>query len=181
MLAWAAADDPTAEQISEALDDFERLVYAGLDPAQSGCWAAIRHDGRNKDGQPAVHVHCLFARIELQTGKVFNPAPPGWQRDFGPLRDRLNLEHGWSRPDSPELARADISSAWTNRSTNALRSEIGLFVENQIRAGLVVDRESLVETVETVPAFRVTRQGRDYVTVTVTVQDGDQERIRKSD
>ena len=59
---------------------------------------------RERNG--GVHVHVLAARCDLETGRSLNIAPPGWQRTFDPLRDALNHEHGWSRPDDPERARA---------------------------------------------------------------------------
>ena len=90
IIAFAPGDDPTPAQIDELLDDFVRLAYAGLDPLQSGAWTAVRHD----DPDGSSHIHLLFARVELQTGKVVNIGPPGWQKHFGPLRDLYNWRLG---------------------------------------------------------------------------------------
>ena len=43
--------------------------------------------------------------MELSTGKALNPFPPGWQKDFDPLRDMYNWREGWTRPDDPARFR----------------------------------------------------------------------------
>lgn len=59
--------------------------------------------------------------MELSTGKAFNAFPPGWEKDFAPLRDLENLRNGWTRPNDPERARmfasgkADIIEARLTR------------------------------------------------------------------
>ena len=34
-----------------------------------------------------------------------NPAPPGWDADYGPWQDLWNAEQGWADPEAPEHAR----------------------------------------------------------------------------
>ena len=46
----------------------------------------------------------MAARVDLQTGKSLNIAPPTWQMDFDPLAAEMNIEHGWARPDKPAKA-----------------------------------------------------------------------------
>ena len=50
-------------------------------------------------------MHELAARCDLKTGKSLSIAPPGWQKTFDALRNSLNYEHGWSRPDDPDRPR----------------------------------------------------------------------------
>ena len=100
VIAWAPEDKPTGEEINGVLDDFERLAWAGLEPDRYA-WSAVRHD----EADDGVHVHILAARVDLETGKSLNIAPPGWHRDFYPWRDYHNLKHDWARPDDPDRAR----------------------------------------------------------------------------
>ena len=100
VIAWAPEDDPTAKEISDVLDDFERTAFAGLQP-DSYHFCAVLHVEENG----AKHVHILIPNVHLETGKAFNPAPPNWQKTFGPLRDAWNNELGWARPDDPNRAR----------------------------------------------------------------------------
>ena len=115
VIAWAPDDRPTDAQIEAVLDEFEKTAWAGLEPDRYS-WTAVLH--REHGG--GVHVHVLTARCDLETGKSLNIAPPGWQKTFDPLRDALNLEHGWSRPDDPGRARTQqpgpaprARSGWT--------------------------------------------------------------------
>ena len=96
VLAWAPDDEPTAAEIEAVLDEFEQTAWAGLEPDRYA-WTAVQHD----EPTGAVHVHILAARVDLETGKSLNIAPPGWQEHFDPLRDWQNAEHGWSRPGRP--------------------------------------------------------------------------------
>ena len=96
VIAWAPEDKPTGEEINDVLDDFEHLAWAGLEPDRYA-WSAVRHD----EPEGGVHVHILAARVDLETGKSLNIAPPGWQKDFYSWRNYHNLKHNWARPDDP--------------------------------------------------------------------------------
>ena len=100
VIAWAPEDSPTREQIERTLEEFEKTAWAGMEPDQYA-WSAVLH--REQDG--GAHVHVLAANCELEHGRSHNIAAPGWQRLYDPLRDALNHEHGWARPDDPERIR----------------------------------------------------------------------------
>lgn len=71
------------------LDDFEKLAFAGLQDNQY-TWSAVLH--REKGG--GVHVHVVVPMVELQSGKSFNVAPPGWFNDLNPVAEMHNFRHG---------------------------------------------------------------------------------------
>ena len=100
VIAWAPEDEPTPQQISDVLDSFEQLAWAGLEPDRYA-WSAVQHN----DAGGGVHVHILTARVDLQTGKSLNVAPPGWEHTFGNWRNYHNLVNNWARPDDPARAR----------------------------------------------------------------------------
>ena len=100
VVAWAVTDNPTDQQILEAMYLWRLLAFAGLD-IERFCHCEVLH--RDFDG--GVHVHMLIARVDLETGKCFNPAPPGWERDFGTMQDLLNHKYGWADPNDPMRAR----------------------------------------------------------------------------
>ena len=100
VIAWAPEDNPTDGQIREVLQEFEETAWAGLEPDRYA-WSAVQH----RDGKGGVHVHVFAARVDLETGKSLNIAPPGWEKTFGALRDWQNCKHGWARPDDPARAR----------------------------------------------------------------------------
>ena len=155
VIAWAPGDNPTPEQISAVVDDFERLSFAGL--ADSGySWTVVQHG----DGQ-GVHCHVLIARTELHTGKSFNPAPPGWHHAYDTLRDSHNIANGWARPDDIRRARLvqppahhTYTSAAAARAGQAIpddvRETIADAVADGVRSGAVNTRDDIVAGLRTV-------------------------------
>jgi hypothetical protein len=76
VIAWSKEDNPTDEQIQEVLDDFEKHAFSGLDPRSttfSQCY--IDDDG-------SKHIHVLAPRLDIQSGKSLNIAPPGHEKHF---------------------------------------------------------------------------------------------------
>ena len=104
VIRWHVDDHPTREQIAAVLEDFEAFTAAGSSEPMT--WTAVQH-GRADDPE-GVHVHFLIARYDTGSGKAWNPAPPGWQRDFGVWQDAWNAEQAWadrtrSRSPRPRL------------------------------------------------------------------------------
>lgn len=94
VIAWSKEDAPTDEQIKEVLDNFESHAFAGLDPSQYHLFAVLHTD---QDG--SKHIHVLTPRLDIQSGKSLNIAPPGHEKHFDSLRDYFNTKYQWSRPD----------------------------------------------------------------------------------
>ena len=149
VIAWAPEDNPTPEQIDEVLDKFERLAWAGLDPDRYA-WSAVRHDGE-KGG---VHVHIMAARVDLQSRKSLNIAPPYWEYAFAPLRDAMNAKYDWARPDDPaRFGEVFLSSIRKKKQVEALRvGQISTPLDKEtlthklteyVRAGFINDRASI--------------------------------------
>jgi len=100
IIAWSKDDDPTDAQIKEVLNDFESHAFAGLDPSQYHLFAVLHTD---QDG--SKHIHVLTPRLDIQSGKSLNIAPPGHEKHFDSLRDYFNTKYEWSRPDDFLLMR----------------------------------------------------------------------------
>ena len=168
VIAWAPADEPTAAQIETVLNEFEQTAWAGLAPDRYA-WTAVQHD----EPTGAVHVHILAARVDLDTGKSLNIAPPGWQQTFDPLRDWQNAAHGWSRPDDPALQR-DVQPGHTAyQDATALRQGLAVaedprqvlteYLTEGVMAGAIQDRAGIVQALTEV-GLTVPRQGEHYLT-----------------
>ena len=152
VLAFAPGDDPSEEDLDTLLDEFEQVCFAGLDPTRF-CLVAYLHRGSDK-----TDVHVLLANVDLLTGKHFNAAPPGWQRDFDPLRDAWNWHKGWARPDDPRRARA--VQPGPRSPADAARIRAGLAVAPDVKkvladmviarveAGLVKNRSDVVAALQ---------------------------------
>ena len=183
VIAWAPEDAPTDDQIGEVLDEFERTAWAGLEPDRYA-WAAVLH--RERGG--GAHVHVLAARCDLETGRSLNIAPPGWEKTFGPLRDAVNAEHGWSRPDDP--ARARVQQPGHRAYIEAARLRAGLGLESSPRdlihdttCSSVSGTARCGHPADVVAALReagleVPRQGQDYLTA-LDPTTGDRWRLKR--
>lgn len=167
VIAWAKDDAPTPEQIQQTLDEFERVTFAGLG-ADRVAWTAVQHT--EADG--SIHMHVLVARVDLATGRAFNPAPPGWQKTYDPLRDALNYEMGWARPDDPARARlvqpgyealAGAAAIKAGLTATGAKEQITVWLSQRIEAGLVSDRAGIVASLAELG--EITREGKDYVSV----------------
>ena len=171
VIAWAPADNPITEQIEEVLDNFERLAWAGLEPDRYA-WSAVRHD----EPSGGVHIHIMTARVDLQTGKSLNIAPPGWQRDFDPLRDALNIKHDWARPDDPaktsdvhiesyeKKIKADVVKSGELPETLDIESLTDYLIDH-INLGHINNRAEIKAALENLDGVTVTRAGKNYISV----------------
>ena len=99
-------------------------------------------------------------RIELETGKALNIAPPGHEKYFDPLRDYFNYSKGWSRPDDPTLQRdtqtpdhvhfQDKSAVRAGLKTKAvkdIREIVGSYIEQRVEHGFIRDRKDVLDAV----------------------------------
>jgi hypothetical protein len=163
VLSFALEDAPTKDQQEEAMDAFERLAFAGMDPEQYDItWVRHQHTEGGR-----VELHFVTPRMELSTGKALNVAPPGWERSYAPLRDTLNWSQGWARPDDPnrstELHRAPerVDDGFRLREG---REGIHAYLTALVAAERVTDRGSMVLALQEA-GLQVPRQGKDYLTV----------------
>lgn len=170
VVSWSPEEQPTEEEIGGVLDDVERAFTAGLDDPARVAWTAVLH--REQNG--ACHVHLLAARVDLETGKSYNPAPPGWQKTFDPLRDAWNWEKGWARPDDPLRARLYHPGHRALVEASALRAGLEIeedpkalvtrYLVQRIEAGAIRNRGEMVESLLEA-GLQVNRQGKDYLSI----------------
>lgn len=163
VLSFAAEDAPSEDQQREAMDMFERLAFAGLDHEQYDItW--VRHS-HTESGR--TELHFVTPRMELCSGKALNIAPPGWEHSYAPLRDALNLNYGWARPDDPERAQ-ELTQAPERAQEGFLlregREGIHAYLTALVASQSVTDRASMVQAIREA-GLAVTREGKDYITV----------------
>ncbi|MBA1159403.1 relaxase/mobilization nuclease domain-containing protein, partial [Microvirga mediterraneensis] len=159
VISFAAEDAPSAADQRQVMHEFERTAFAGLEEDQYDIlWVRHQHTEGSR-----VELHFVVPRVELSSGKALNIAPPGWQRLYDPLRDALNWEKGWARPDDPERAR-EAPPVRERPERLADREAITGYLSERIVAGDVQDRAGIVRALAEA-GLEVTRQGRDYVSV----------------
>lgn len=159
VVAWAPEDRPTKEQVEEFLSAFERVAFPGMRGRVP--WCAVLHDSPNG----GVHLHIVVARLDLLTGKSFNPAPPGWQKTYDPLRDYFNVKYGWARPD--DLRRAVLVYVDKHRDKGKgadIKRRIGEALWELAKVGRIRNRDDVIRILER-GGFKVVRKGKNYLTV----------------
>jgi 3-methyladenine DNA glycosylase AlkC len=157
VIAFAVEDAPTDEQQRDAIAQFEALAFAGLDAEQFNIlWVRHTHESN-------VELHFCIPRLELTTGKSFNPAPPGYERAFNAYRDLMNKKYGWADPEDPSRAseRKFISEKPDRIET---REEIQTWIEDLIVSDAITDRAEMIKAL-TETGFQVPRAGKSYLTI----------------
>ena len=173
VIAWSKSDNPSDAEINEVLDSIEKHAFAGLQPHQYH-FTAVLHE--EDDG--SKHVHFLVPRIELDTGKALNIAPPGHEKYFDPLRDYFNYKNGWSRPDDPALKRDTqipdhihfqdkfaVRAGFKGKTANDIREDIGNYIEQRVEHGFVRNRADVLEALKELG--QITRTGLDTISIKV--------------
>ena len=181
VIAWSKSDNPTDAEVSEVLDEFEKHAFAGLQPNQYH-FTAVLHE--EDDG--SKHVHFLVPRIELETKKALNIAPPGHEKYFDPLRDYFNYSKGWSRPDDPTLQRdtqtpdhvhfqdkSAVRAGLKNKAVKDIREIVGSYIEQRVEHGFIRDRKDVLDAVSELGT--VTRTSDQFISLKI---DGADKAIR---
>lgn len=117
-------DNPYIEK--EWREQFEKICFAGL-PREDWliAWGRHTHEGN-------IENHFVVPRINLRTGRAFNPAPPGHEHDFNVLRDYLNFKYNLASPlDISRRLTKLISKDTKNHSFRKQVNEVMLLAVNE--------------------------------------------------
>ena len=182
VIAWSKKDDPTPEQIQEVLAEFEKHAFAGLDQSQYHLFAVLHTDD---DG--SKHIHVLTPRLDIQSGKSLNIAPPGHERHFDSLRDYFNTKYNWSRPDDPLLrnfTQEPNHIAKLNKQAEKIiaqhdleklkKSQFRRFINEHIHRLLGIEienRADIVRALKQLNGVQSVKAGKNYLTVTLNNND----------
>ena len=180
VIAWSKEDDPTSEQIKTVLDEFEQHAFAGLDPSQYHLFAVLHTD---QDG--SKHIHVLAPRLDMQSGKSLNIAPPGHEKHFDSLRDYFNTKYQWSRPDDLLLMQttqepnhvtklnAQARNILTGQDLETLTKKqfcktIDNYVQTLLKTQAAENRADIVECIEQLNGVESVKPSKAFLTVTLS-------------
>ncbi|WP_457611294.1 relaxase/mobilization nuclease domain-containing protein [Lutibacter sp.] len=153
--------NPPKEVVQDVIDNFIKSTFAGLEPEQ---YNILLVEHTNTDN---YHIHFTIPRIELSTGKSFNPH---WhkedQKRLLKLQDYLNAKHGLSNPFEIQKAKTlqDIDFKALNR--NKAKEEINSFVEKLVIERRVQNRDELIKYF-TESGIDVVRQSKSFITIKI--------------
>ena len=186
VIAWSKEDSPTDEQIKEVLDQFEKHAFSGLDSSQYHLFAVLHTDD---DG--SKHIHVLAPRLDIQSGKSLNIAPPRHEKHFDSLRDYFNTKYQWSRPDDLLLMKttqepnhiaklnAQAKNILTSQDLETLTKKqfcktVDNYVKTLLKTQIVKNRAEIVSCIEQLEGVASVRAKQ---TVTVTLNNGKKHRL----
>lgn len=179
VIAWSKDDAPTDEQIKEVLDDFEKHAFAGLEQSQYHLFAVLHTDD---DG--SKHIHVLTPRIDLESGKSLNIAPPGHEKYFDSLRDFFNTKYQWSRPDDLLLMQTTqepnhiaklnkhAKSILSSQELETLRRKqfckaMDNYVQTLLKTQTAKDRDDIVACIKQLDGINSIKPSKEFLTVTL--------------
>ena len=137
VLAFAAEDQPTEDELFSVMDDFESAVFAGLEADQYNClWVKHAHKGN-------VELHFIVPRIELYDGAAFNPAPPRSESYFNAFRDYWNTAKGWASPNDHNRRRT-LRHVFEQEDRTQIRDAIRAHVISKIELGQIRDHKDVL-------------------------------------
>ncbi len=182
VLSWHPDDKVTPQKETELMDDFEKIAFAGLEPDQYNIfWVRHTHADHHE-------MHFVIPRVELSTGKAFNPCPPNWEKDFNPLCEYHNIKERWASPFDKENQRictpssADIKinqlKRWGIEINKDERDEIREVLINdtvkRIESGLIENREDIIKSFQELGqefGFSISRKGKTYISINLQESD----------
>jgi hypothetical protein len=93
VISWHLDDNPSDRDMQNVLNDMEALSFAGLEKSQY-IYSAVLHVSQDD----SKHIHWFTPRVDLESGKHFNSAPPFHLSTFDSICDKHNYGRGWARP-----------------------------------------------------------------------------------
>lgn len=177
VIAWSKEDQSTDQQIKEVLDEFEKHAFAGLESHQYHLFITqhIEDDG-------SKHLHILVPRLELETGRSLNIAPPGHQKYYDPLRDYFNAKYSWSDPSDPLLTattqqpnhiqklNAQAKKILDQNRLEQLKKNqfctvIDNYVKTLLKSQVVKTRTDIAKHLRELAQVESVKEGKGYLTV----------------
>ena len=179
VIAWSKKDDPTPEQIEEVLAEFEKHAFAGLNPSQYHLFA-VQHI----DDDGSKHIHILVPRLDLESGKHLNIAPPGHESYFDPLRDYFNTKYQWSRPDDLSWSNTTQEPnhvAKINKNAEKIIPEqdlekmrkkqfcrfVDMHIRKMLKAGEIENRADILAEIECFKGVQSIKPSKEFLAVTL--------------
>lgn len=153
-------DHTTKQQI---MDEFERSTFAGMQKEQYNIlW--VEHQDKDR-----LELHFVIPRLELTTGKAFNPHWHKADQDRLLLfQDIQNAKFNLTNPYEEERANTlQIPTKWDNRSK--VKEEINDVIIQGVSTGQLQNREQIVEFLESndleVKRSKKGKLPKDYIAV----------------
>lgn len=150
VIAFHKDDKPTLEQMDEVLDNYEKIAFAGLEKDRFSYYA-IRHDD---------HIHIITARVDIETGKSYNPNPPGWENIYDPFTKIHNAKYDWERPD---IKKQEIKINAIDIHKDFTKQMLHEHFTQKVEVQQIRNRDELVRYARNELKLKINRQTNDSI------------------
>lgn len=150
----------TAEQKEDVISEFKKMMFPGMKEEQFNL-LIVEHTDKNR-----TELHYIIPRIELQTGKAFNPyyvKKDLIKKDL--FQDFINLKHGFSsHKDNPQVVPK--KPTWTKKAKVAdIRKAIDNALLPLIKNNIIQNRSELIYQLSEW-GYELNRTGKDSISIT---------------
>ena len=127
--------------LKEIIEDFKRMTFPGLEPEQYDC-LIVKHEDKGRS-----ELHYIIPRIELTTGKAFNPyfvSKDFVKKDL--FQQFINVKYGLSNPLDPEK-KSIIGGGkkdW-QKDKKSLLKQIDEMILPFVQSGEISSRAEIIE------------------------------------
>lgn len=119
-----------------------------------------------------MEFYFIIPRQELQSGRSFNPFPPGWQKNFHPFEKWCNVRYGWAQPDAPCRARAvspgldalKYASDMSNQDKIYFKKVLSAYILDLCMQRKIMRLDYIICLLKNF-CYTIPRCGKDYITV----------------
>ncbi|MBR8193571.1 relaxase/mobilization nuclease domain-containing protein [Burkholderia vietnamiensis] len=162
VISLAEGEKLTDQQKQELISSFEKTFMPGMEGRFNALYVA---HGNNE-------IHYVVNKVDLETGKAFNPMPPGHEKMKDLFQRTENFKYGFEQVvRNPEIGATKYSheeqkALIRNQPFGNLSSKQEL--DNQLKSmvgnGLINSREEMISTLQE-NGFILSRVGKDYISI----------------
>lgn len=155
-------------KLDQILEDWKDFAFAGV---KDDCRSAliVKHEHKNR-----LEFHYFIPRINIESGKYFNPFPPNYNgkrgkgansefiSDNDTFTDFMCKKYGLQNPRAPEVARS--IKIGTYDAQKDIKQKVHSHLVKAISTGSINNRDDIKAALED-SGFEITRAGADYISV----------------
>lgn len=178
-IAFAEGEQLTKSQMLEVIEQFEKTFFGNMKDRVNAIY--VLHQEKDR-----FHIHYAIPRIDLQTGKSYNPFPPGDEtaklmKDFSA---KINHEYGFNqveeKPFKPQKSKTQhlISKGQFSDEVKTLlksKSNFDKACQDLVKQGIVKNRKELIGFLKS-NGYELSRINKDFISI--KNHDGQNIRLR---
>lgn len=157
-LSFEEKDIP-ANHKEEIMDLFEQTIFPSMDEENRNiCW--IEHTDKGR-----LELNFVIPRIELSTGKAFNPYFHRVDRKrFEVFRDYINTKYGFTDPNDPKKSQTLKLGDITKYKKEEQIQRLDAYLLSLIKSNVIQNRDELIAELKAL-GYEITRTGEDYISI----------------